>query len=84
MPMESLMVKIEGASRIELSVQLALSLEVGLVCVHAMVPALVGLPLGGGEIEQLALVIVSPVAMVETCHWGRRCWRAVRTWWRET
>ena len=78
------MALIEGAGRIELSVQFALSLEVGLVCLHAILPALAGLPLGGGEIEQLAMVIVPPLAMVETCYWGRRCWRAVGTWWRET
>jgi hypothetical protein len=68
-------------NRIELAVQLALPIELALVCVHAAIPALIFLPLGGSDIAQVALIMAPPVVVVEVCHWGRHCWRAAKGWW---
>jgi hypothetical protein len=70
------MASIETTNRIELAVQVALPVELGMVCVHALFPGLAFLPLGGSEIAQVALVIA------EIFHWGRLVWEEAKRWWR--
>ncbi|KIU26448.1 hypothetical protein SR39_31600 [Methylobacterium radiotolerans] len=76
------MASIETTNRIELAVQVALPVELGMVCVHALFPGLAFLPLGGSEIAQVALVIVPALVIAEIFHWGRLVWEEAKRWWR--
>lgn len=70
------------SARLTLVVEFVLPVDLLLVCVHELFPAVPVLPLGGSEVTQLALTVIPAITVVELCHCGRRCWRAVRAWCR--
>ncbi|AIQ89333.1 hypothetical protein MCBMB27_00914 [Methylobacterium phyllosphaerae] len=70
------------SARLTLAIELVLPIDLLLGCLHELFPHLAWLPLGGSHLAQLALIIIPTIAVVELFHCGRRCYQAIRAWWR--